>query len=59
MTSYSTMRTGDQFGSINGKTKTLSEWLRRAPISRQTFYNRKAKGWTDVDALFYKANGDT
>lgn len=38
--------------TINGKTKTLCEWLEVAPITASTYHKRKKKGMNDKDALF-------
>lgn len=37
--------------TINGKTKTLSEWVEVYPISISQFFCRKRKGMSDIEAL--------
>lgn len=39
---------------IDGEVKTKSEWMKdeRVKIGYGTFYKRKARGWSDRDALF-------
>ena len=37
--------------TYQGKTLTISQWARELNISNSTLYNRKNKGWTDLDIL--------
>lgn len=38
--------------TIDGETKLLCEWIDISPITRSTYYKRKAKGMSDKEALF-------
>ena len=39
------------FITLNGKTQILSDWIKFARISFQTYYNRKKKGFSDSEIL--------
>ncbi len=42
--------------TLNGKTQTISEWADDVNIKDMTIRGRKAKGWSDEDALTVKVN---
>lgn len=44
--------------TINGETKNKVDWMKdeRVSIGYGTYYKRKAKGWTDEQALFTPPN---
>lgn len=45
-------QSSNHFITLDGKTKTLSEWIEISPITVSTYHKRKRKGMTDRDALF-------
>lgn len=47
-------KTTNVYITIDGKTKILSDWVKIAGISFQTYYNRKKKGLSDKDCFFNK-----
>lgn len=51
-------RTDNLFLTIDGETKTASEWLfdERCCVSKSVLYTRIAKGWDSKKAVFEKSN---
>jgi len=44
------------FVTMNGKTKSLTEWAEELGINRRTLYDRRRKGLTGTDILTFKSN---
>jgi len=42
--------------TINNETKTLTEWIHIYKICQSTFFNRKKKGFSDIEALTKPVN---
>lgn len=44
--------------TVNGVTKSVTEWAEETGISRHTLYSRVSKGWTESDLLLPKQKGN-
>jgi len=49
-------RANNKFITINGKTKTIYEWMEFYCIAKNTYYHRISKGWTREKALMTPIN---